>query len=506
MFSGVCAFGAPPSPWVGAGIGTYARFTDVGFDSLGNVFVAACFTDSLEFGGTTLPGSGFALLKLDAAGELVWSVYEEGGCPTRLGAGLAGDSYLGGQHWGSLAIGDTALSVFGFWAARYDEAGDFDWARLVSDDSFIEGLNSIQATSTGHVLLAGQFDGALHFGPSILRCPAYFCGYVLECDAAGAPVWAIRPQLSSPSAATDAAGNTYVGDAGSVTRYDTAKNPVWTAAPNVIDGVVTGMFDVNSSGMLGVVGLFRGTVEFGSTTLVTTAFWEAFVAKIAPDGQFSRAETLSLDGGSGLGLAGAELHAAIDEDGNVYVSGTSLLKETSQELFVVAKFDANGEFQWEQHAVSTASTRGLGCDVSAAGSLAAVGSYLAATSLGGVDLPNPPGVEAAFLALYPPQTPTAAQPADRPHPALSLSGAPNPFNPLTSLGYWLPNPGQVRLAVYSLEGKLVRVLVDRPQAAGPHEAVWDGRNGSGKPLPSGTYIALLEAGEQRRTRKLALLK
>ncbi|MBK6900191.1 MAG: right-handed parallel beta-helix repeat-containing protein [bacterium] len=44
---------------------------------------------------------------------------------------------------------------------------------------------------------------------------------------------------------------------------------------------------------------------------------------------------------------------------------------------------------------------------------------------------------------------------------------PNPFNPQTNIAFVLPEGREVRLAVYSLDGSLVRVLVDGAQAAGP---------------------------------------
>lgn len=83
---------------------------------------------------------------------------------------------------------------------------------------------------------------------------------------------------------------------------------------------------------------------------------------------------------------------------------------------------------------------------------------------------------------------------------------PNPFNPVTTMNYFLPRTGVVRLAVYDGRGRHVRTLVDGVQGLGPHQAVWDGRDNRGLAVSSGVYFARLDAGSDRRVRKLVLLK
>ncbi len=83
---------------------------------------------------------------------------------------------------------------------------------------------------------------------------------------------------------------------------------------------------------------------------------------------------------------------------------------------------------------------------------------------------------------------------------------PNPFNPTTRLEYRLPAAAAVRLAVYDSGGRLVRVLVDGPRAAGEHELSWDGRTADGCELPSGVYLCELRAGGERQVRKLVLAR
>jgi hypothetical protein len=84
-----------------------------------------------------------------------------------------------------------------------------------------------------------------------------------------------------------------------------------------------------------------------------------------------------------------------------------------------------------------------------------------------------------------------------PEPAAALRlypNHPNPFNPMTTIRFDLPAAGSVRLVVYDLAGRLVRVLVEGEIPAGSHEAVWDGRDSTGRSSPSGSYLARLVAG------------
>jgi hypothetical protein len=83
---------------------------------------------------------------------------------------------------------------------------------------------------------------------------------------------------------------------------------------------------------------------------------------------------------------------------------------------------------------------------------------------------------------------------------------PNPFNPMTRIRFDLPAAGQVRLSVYDLAGRLVRVLVEGEIPAGSHEAVWDGRDSTGRSAPSGSYLARLVAGGKVEGVRLSLVR
>ena len=83
---------------------------------------------------------------------------------------------------------------------------------------------------------------------------------------------------------------------------------------------------------------------------------------------------------------------------------------------------------------------------------------------------------------------------------------PNPFSGRTTLEYALPEGADVRLEVYDVLGRRVRVLEQGTQRAGFHQVQWDGRNSAGQPVASGLYLLRLEAMGAVKTQKITLVR
>jgi len=88
--------------------------------------------------------------------------------------------------------------------------------------------------------------------------------------------------------------------------------------------------------------------------------------------------------------------------------------------------------------------------------------------------------------------------------SLTVAGA-NPFRGRTALTYSLPRRSPVEISVYTVTGQRVATLVDRVEEAGPHGAVFDVRQASGRAIGAGFYIVRMRTGEgERRVRLIAL--
>ncbi len=87
---------------------------------------------------------------------------------------------------------------------------------------------------------------------------------------------------------------------------------------------------------------------------------------------------------------------------------------------------------------------------------------------------------------------------------------PNPAGSSARIPFTLP-PGAaggepVSLAVYGLDGRRVRTLVDGIMDPGLHEAIWDARDDAGRAAPTGIYFCRLAWRGHSLERKLALVR
>ena len=87
------------------------------------------------------------------------------------------------------------------------------------------------------------------------------------------------------------------------------------------------------------------------------------------------------------------------------------------------------------------------------------------------------------------------------HPAY-----PNPFNPVTTLRYDLPEQTQITLTIYDLMGREVTQIVNTTKEPGLKSVQWDATDSFGKPVSAGVYLYQIQAGEFVQTRKMVLLK
>ena len=88
-----------------------------------------------------------------------------------------------------------------------------------------------------------------------------------------------------------------------------------------------------------------------------------------------------------------------------------------------------------------------------------------------------------------------------------FGNAPNPFNPMTLISFIMPpEGGTVRLEVYDLQGKRVKLLVDGFVAGGEQTVPWDGRDDEGAIMPSGVYLYRLRGAGLDDAMKMLLLR
>jgi hypothetical protein len=84
---------------------------------------------------------------------------------------------------------------------------------------------------------------------------------------------------------------------------------------------------------------------------------------------------------------------------------------------------------------------------------------------------------------------------------------PNPFNPITTLGFGVSQPGPLTIDVYDARGHRVRGLLRLSHATpGIQRVRWDGMDDAGARVASGVYVVRMQTGGTVLTRRVTLLK
>ena len=78
---------------------------------------------------------------------------------------------------------------------------------------------------------------------------------------------------------------------------------------------------------------------------------------------------------------------------------------------------------------------------------------------------------------------------------------PNPFNPLSTINFSIPERSHLSIIIYDIKGQQVDVLHNQMINAGYHELIWDATS-----LSSGVYFVNMISGSYNSVQKMILLK
>ena len=83
---------------------------------------------------------------------------------------------------------------------------------------------------------------------------------------------------------------------------------------------------------------------------------------------------------------------------------------------------------------------------------------------------------------------------------------PNPFNPITSIRYDLPEATNVDISIYDMMGREVKNLINTNQNSGLKSVIWNGTDDNGEMVSGGMYFYSIKTNTFSQTRKMILLK
>ncbi len=473
-------------------------------DSTGGAYVTGDFDGRADFDGDGLadvvsvgPGDVF-VARYDAAGDLVW-VRRAGGAEVEQARGIASDGtgvYVTGDFEASADFDDdgmpdvtVAADAFSdLFVVRYDTAGDLAWVRSAGEPPGYPFLNydlgwGLAPDGEGGVYVTGQFGGVVDF------------------DADGVP-----------EIVNSGGGDLFVA------RYDAAGSFLWARSaqgrgPDFGFGIAA-----DDAGGVYVTGEFLGDVDFdgdGTADVASAGLWDLFVArydaagslvwvKSAGGGGSDTGYGAAADGAGGVYVTG-DFKGAVDFDGDGTADATSA---GGYDLFV-ARYDAAGDLAWVK---SAGSVEGGDSDASRGVTTDGAGGVYIAGWLGGdadfdgdgaADVQNA-GDYDAFVAKYrdPAGPPTQLDPLQVPAPVALMQASPNPFRSRTTLRFSTAETAPVRLALYDLMGREVRLLYEGSLPAGQVRSV----QVPAQNLPAGVYFARLAGSGSSVVQRLVVVR
>ena len=84
---------------------------------------------------------------------------------------------------------------------------------------------------------------------------------------------------------------------------------------------------------------------------------------------------------------------------------------------------------------------------------------------------------------------------------------PNPFNPTTTIKYFLPKASHVKIDIYNILGKRIATLFDARASVGVNSVTWNARDESGQQVGSGNYFYVITIDKKNTiVKKMLFLK
>jgi hypothetical protein len=533
-------------------------------DGSGNVAVTGNFLGTVNFGGsllTTAGGDDIFLVKFDSNGNHQWSKRFGNASTDQIGRAVrasgAGDITLAGSFVGTVDFGGGALMSGGgldVYVARFQSDGDHVWSESFGgqDDQVLE---SIDVDDTGNVVLCGYFAGTIDFGGGQLVSAANNDVFLAKLDTDGDHVWSNRYGSGNDQEGSavvidgtgdviaaggfestiNFGGSTLTSSGGRdvfLAKFTSGGAHEWSQRFGTTLEQTSAAIAVDNSDNIGLTGAFASTIDFGGGTLTNNGGLDIFVARFNPDGDhmWSAAfggttdqlpEAIAIDDNARIALAGSFFSTVDFGGGNLTSAGgtdifLAQLGDAPNPVFITS-FDARVlpsgvEIRWEVWSDELLDDYELYRRESAepypvvvASGPAQAGGYAV------VDDAVAPGTTYHYTLLIHTESGNIIQSTELAVSVPSLANTlgqnmPNPFSIATHFDITVEARGSVRVAIYDVQGRQVRVLDHGIQDAGRYQWSWDGRDAAGRMVASGTYFYRLEGAKAGEARKMLLVR
>jgi DNA-binding beta-propeller fold protein YncE len=336
-------------------------------DASSNVFITGAMQEAADFGGgliTSAGGSDVFILKLDAAGNHLWSK-RFGDVEEQRGQAIAVDAFgnvlVAGSFNGSIDFSgnvlnaETAANTF---LAKFDSSGNHIWSRHFSGS--VSNPTSLAVDAAGNAVVVGFFTSSIDCGGAPMTTAGSGDLFIAKLNAAGDHLWSKR--FGDPA-------------------------PQWHIK-----------CAIDSSGEVLIAGSFEGQVSFGGGSLTSAGDADLFVAKLSGSGDHvwsRRFGDSSMQRGYGI---------AVDGPGNITIAGTLVgsidfgsgpMMSAGNEDAFIARFDAAGQHVWSKHFGDGGEQSGVDVAVDTSANVIMTGGFF-----GSIDFGSGPMVSAGDEDVY----------------------------------------------------------------------------------------------------------
>ena len=366
----------------------YDYSNSVTTDASGNVYITGSFASpTISFGSTTLTNSAIGyydvfIVKYDAAGSVIWAK-SAGGSDYDYSQSVTTDSlgnvYITGSFASpNITFGTTTLTNAGYgnvFLVKYDSAGSVVWAKSAGGNRDDES-RSVTTDATGNIYITGYFSSpTITLGTTTITNVGGNDIFIMKFDSDGNVLWAKSAgginDEQGQFLASDALGNVYISgffasptinfgttmlsNSGTdnifLVKFDKNGSVLWAKSVVGNGDDVAQYVTTDILGNVYITGSFSSpTLNFGTTTLTNTSFYDLFLAKYDASGTLIWAKNPI---GSSNNFANA---VTTDNSGNVLITGffagatftfdtTTLTSVGGSDIFL-AKYNSSGDFIW----------------------------------------------------------------------------------------------------------------------------------------------------------------
>ncbi len=291
----------------------------ISIDHVGNVCVTGRFEGMALIGDSTFTSVGNSdifITKYDQNGNFLWA-QQAGGIGFDMGLGISADGignvYVTGYFNSTASIGDstfTSLGVEDIFIAKYDQSGNFIWAKHNGGILGDFGVG-ISVDNFGNSYTTGSFRGTANLGDSLFTAVGEMDLFIIKYDQNGNFNWAIQEGGANNDegieifadhfgcffvvgwfTSTATIGDSIFSGVGGSTdillaKYDQGGNFNWALQAGGRLGEQGRGVAADTVGNVYMTGFFSETAFIGDSTFTSAGNADIFIAKFGPSGGVS---------------------------------------------------------------------------------------------------------------------------------------------------------------------------------------------------------------------------